>query len=45
MSVILEYSSSLPEEGLAERAVALVARVEPLADTTDMELVVAVAAW
>ena len=35
---------SLPEEGLAERAIALVRRVEPLADAADVELVVAVLA-
>ena len=38
------FSYSLPEECLAERAVALVAGVEPLADAIDMELVVAVLA-
>lgn len=35
---------SLPEECLAERTVALVARVEPLAYAIDMELVVTVLA-
>ena len=35
---------SLPEERLAERAIALVRRVEPFADAADMELVSAVLA-
>jgi len=35
-------TGSLEEEGLAERAVGLVARVEPLADAGHMELVLAV---
>ena len=39
-----DNGSSLPEERLAERAIALVRSVEPFADAADMELVSAVLA-
>jgi len=42
--VSLSLTSSSPEELLTERAIALVRRVEPLADAANMELVATVLA-
>ena len=42
--IAVEYDGSLPEEGLAQWAIALVALIEPLADAGNVELIATVTA-